>query len=70
VLMAILWGPTSVDDALERVEQIRQGAQARSRRCRTQSDRPGDDTRRGTRPRVHARRRRCTPGWLCRAARR
>jgi class 3 adenylate cyclase/tetratricopeptide (TPR) repeat protein len=31
VLMAILWGPTSVDDALERVEQIRQGAQASRR---------------------------------------
>ena len=31
VLMAILWGPTSVDEALERVEEIREGVQANRR---------------------------------------
>jgi class 3 adenylate cyclase/tetratricopeptide (TPR) repeat protein len=31
VLMALLWGPTTVDDALERVEAIRAGAEANQR---------------------------------------
>jgi tetratricopeptide (TPR) repeat protein len=31
LLLAILWGPTTVDEALERVEEIREGAQANRR---------------------------------------
>jgi tetratricopeptide (TPR) repeat protein len=31
VLMALLWGPTTVDDALERVEEIRAGGEANQR---------------------------------------